>query len=174
MRTLPIKLDGRTYLWNGSTWTDERFLRPPGKVGNLLMGRLVQTLRRTRHAKVDGDLVLSAAAACATDGDLETASELASRVLRIDPRHVGAATLMATLLRKQRQPREALRVTESFQRRRDAALLVVRAAASCDVGDWEAADKLVRRAIAIEKTNTRPETLRVLARVMSARARSAA
>lgn len=174
MRTIEIKVRGYSYLWNGSTWTDDRFLRPPTNVSHQLMSRLVQRLRRGRVEKSDLDLVLGAANACAEEGSLDDARRLAERALKVDPKHFGAAVALASVLRKLRLPRQAIKVTDSFARRRNAELLTVRAAAFCDVSEWDEGHKLVRRAIAIDKTEVSPETLNVMARVMSARSRNAA
>jgi len=82
--------------------------------------------------------------------------------------------VLATVLRRQRLPRRAIRVTDDFQRRRNTELLTVRAAAFADISEWDDAERFIRRAISIDKTETGPGTLKVFARVLSARAREAA
>jgi len=174
MRTIEIELQGSRYLWNGSTWTDHRFLRPPTRVRTHLMKQLVRKIRHTRTADLNLDLVVQAANACMEEGHLADARKLAERALRADASHVGAATVLAAVLRKDRLPRRAIKVTDKFQRRHDAGLLTVRAAAFADISDWDNAEKFVKRALAVEKTESSTETLKVLARVVSARSRSAA
>lgn len=174
MRTIAIKVQGQRYLWNGSTWTDERFLRPPAKVRGQLTGRLIAQLKRAPLKKLDVELVLRVAHACADEACLEDAQKLAARALKAHPKNAAAAVALASLLRRQRLPRQAIKVTDPFTRRRSAELLTVRAAAFCDISEWDEAEKLVRRAIAIDKTEVSPETMQVMARVVSARARSAA
>jgi tetratricopeptide (TPR) repeat protein len=174
MRTLKVEVHGNLYHWNGSAWTDDRFLRPPSKVRSVLMQRLVDQLLRADDGDLDASLVVRAAQACMDEGYLDQAADLTSRVLELDPKHVGAATVLATVMRKQRLPRRAIRVTEPFQRFRNAEVLTVRAAAFADISEWDDAERFIRRAIAIDKAEATPETLQVFARVISARAREAA
>lgn len=174
MRTLQVEVHGNTYHWNGSAWTDARFLRPPSKVRSVLMQRLVDQLLQDPASERDSALVVQAARACLEENYLDQAADLAARVLEVEPKHVGAASLLATVLRKQRLPRRAIRVTDDFQRFRSAELLTVRAAAFADISEWDEAEKLVRRAIAIDRAEVSPETMQVFARVISARAREAA
>lgn len=174
MKTIEIEVRGNTYLWNGQTWTDDRFLTPPSNVRGQLMARLQQKLTRTPLKKLDADLAVRVAQSCAEEGHYEEAQKLAQRALKASPRHVGAAIALAELFRKQRLPRRALKVTDAFTRRRNAELLTVRAAAFCDISDWDNAEKLVRRALAIDKAEATPDTLQVMARVVAARTREAA
>ncbi len=169
MRTIAIELDGNTYLWSGSSWTDERFLAPPSKVRPRLMPGLIQKLERTANRNLDAELVTRAAAACRDTGRLDDAAWLAQRVLRADPSHVDAAIVAS----KQRDPRTAVAATDSFTRRRRADLHTVRAAALADLGEWEAAEKAALRAMALDADTTR-ETLRVMARVMNAKVKAIA
>lgn len=174
MRTLQVEVHGNTYHWNGSAWTDARFLRPPSKVRSVLMQRLVDQLLLDEAGALDTTLVIRAAHACIEENHLDQAARLAERVLEADPKHVGAAVAAATVFRKQRLPRRAIRVTDDFQRFRSAELLTVRAAAFADISEWDEAERFVRRAIAIDKAEVSPETLQVFARVIAARAREAA
>lgn len=174
MRLTEIEVDGRTYIWNGDTWTDEEYLRPPAHVRGQLTGRLVRRLNRARLKTLDIDLTLRVASACLEAGELEDAEKMARKVLRADPKHVGAAICLATVLRKLRRPRQVLKVTEPFIRRHDGRLHTIRAAAFADISDWDHAEKHVRRALVLDKTEASAETLQVMARVVSARAREAA
>lgn len=174
MQTVEIEVGGHKYLWNGSTWTDDRFLRPPAKVRGQLLGRLVRQLKHSPLKNLDIEVTLRAAEACADRGDLEEAEKLADKALRADPKSVVAATTLAHLLRKARRPRRAIKVTDTFTRRRSAELHTVRAAAFADISDWDNAEKFVRRALALEKAEASPETLQVMARVVAARSREAA
>lgn len=174
MQTIEIEVGGRKYLWNGSTWTDDRFLRPPTKVRGQLLGQLVRRLKHSPLKRLDIDVTLRAAEALAEEGDLDEAVKLAKKALRADPRHVGAATALANLLRKARLPRQAIKVTDDFTRRHSAELHTVRAAAFADISDWDQAEKSVRRALSLDKAEASPETLQVMARVVSARSREAA
>lgn len=174
MQTIEIEVGGRKYLWNGSTWTDDRFLRPPEKVRSQLMSRLVRQLKYSPLKSLDLEVTLRAAEARAEEGHLEEAEKLARKALRADPKHVGAATALAGILRRERLPRHAIKVTEPFTRRRNAELHTVRAAAFADISDWDNAEKFVRRALALEKAEASSETLHVMARVVSARSREAA
>ena len=174
MKTMNIDVEGNTYIWNGETWTDERFLRPPSRVRHQLTRQLIGQLRRTPVARVDIDLVLAAARVSIDEGHADDARRLARLVLESHPRHLEATHLLATALRRLRQPRLAIDVTTPFARRRNAQSLTVRAAAYCDISRWDEADKLIRRALAIEDASSSPETMKVLARVLLARSRQAA
>ena len=174
MRTIEISVEGNTYIWNGETWTDERFLRPPSRVRHQLMRQLIGQLRRAPVARLDVDLVLAAASVSIDEGHPDDARGLAQLMLESNPRHVEAARVLATALRRLRQPRLAIDVTTPFARRRNAEILTVRAAAYCDISQWDEADKLIRRALTIEDAASSPETVKVLARVILARSREAA
>lgn len=176
MRTIQIEIDGRSYLWNGRQWTNERFLQPPVSVRHRLTRNLIRHLRELPDEELDAALVMDAARNVCDAGDLEEARTLAQRVLRSDPRDADAVEVLADILRKERRPREALELTESFQRRKHAGVLTVRAAAFCDVEEWDRAHTMVRRAMAVlkEREEESPATDRVMARLMSARLRTAA
>ena len=173
MRRIEIELEGRRYLWNGSVWTDANHLTPPTRVRPLLMSKLIRRLDESERDRVEVDLVIAAARASLEQGYLHEARRLLERVLDTEKKNVDAVALLAAVLRRQRLPRRAIRLTEPFTRRRHAPLLVERAAAYCDISEWEPAEKLVRRAIAIEGRDAAPETLRVMARVVAALARTA-
>lgn len=169
MRTIAIDVEGKKYLWTGRAWTDSRFLRPPARIRAQLMRRLIQHLRELPDERLDRALVLDAARTCLEAGHLRDAESLARRVLRADPRCTEAAILTARALRAGGEPEAALEVTEPFTRRRNAELFTVRAAALCDLGRWQEADRAVRRAVALEKKDPSDETLEIMARVLSAR-----
>lgn len=173
MRRIEIELEGSRYLWNGSVWTDANHLTPPTRVRPLLMSKLIRRLDETTPDRLDVDLVIAAARASLEQGYLNEARLLLERVLDSDGPNMDAVALLAAVLRRQRLPRRAIRLTEPFTRRRHAPMLVERAAAFCDISDWEPAEKLVRRAISIEGRDAAPETLRVMARVVAALARTA-
>jgi len=174
LQSIEVEVDGTRFLWSGRSWTDDRFLQPPARVRGLLMGRLVQQLEATADDAINLDLVTAAARVCFEAGQLRETEQLARRVLRAEPRSIEAAMLLAEVARRQRRPREALEITEPFGRRRSARLHSLRAAAFADIGDWDAADKALRRAIKIDKADVSTETLRVMARIVAARTRSTA
>lgn len=174
MRPIELELRGTRYTWNGSRWTDMRFLRPPARIRGELMSALVRQLDEAPSGELDVELALRAARTCCDEGLLIDARRIAERLVRECPDDVRAATVLAATLRRQRQPRRALRVTRPFAKVADADLLTVRAAAFCDISDWEAADRLVRRAVALQDSEISAETARVLGRVVAALTRSAA
>lgn len=174
MRPITIELRGTRYTWNGSRWADARFLRPPARLRAQLMQQLVRSVDGAASGQLDVELALRVAAACGDEGLLIDARRLAERLVQERPDDVRAATLLATTLRRQRQPRRALRVTRRFAKVRDAELLTVRAAAYCDISDWEQADRLIRRAVVLAGAGISAEAARVVARVVAAKARSAA
>lgn len=174
MRPIEIELRGTTYTWNGSRWTDMRFLRPAARIRGQLMHALVRRLDEAPAGDLDVELALRVARACCDEGLLIDSRRLAERLLRERPDDVRAATVLASTLRRQRQPRRALRVTRPFAKVADADLLTVRAAAYCDISDWEAADRFVCKAVALQDSEISAETARVLGRVVAAITRSAA
>lgn len=174
MRTIEVELQGKTYGWDGSRWIDSRFLRPPTRIRARLMQELVRSVESAPAGELDNELALRVAGACGDEGMLAAARRLAELVLRETPGDVRAATLLAQTLRRQRQPRRALRVVRPFAKAADAELQTVRAAAFADIGKWESADRAVRRAVALQKREISTETARVLARVLAATVRSAA
>lgn len=174
MRTITVEIDGCSYLWNGSSWTDGRHLQPPTRVQPRLVPGLMAKLKRTPHARVDVELVTRAAESCLADGHLDDATALAQRVLRAKPDYVEAALVLAAVARRKRDPQTALEVTRRFVRRRRPDLHTVRAAALADLGRWKEAEKVVLRAMSQSGDEARPETVRVMARVMNAKVKAAA
>lgn len=174
MDTIRIEVSGNAYLWNGESWTDDRYMRPPASVRGQLMTRLVRQLVYGKLAELDVDLAVRVARACLEEGDLEDARSVARKAVKADPDHLAAVTLLAEILRKERLPRRAIKLTDEYARRRNTELLTVRAAAFADISDWDNAETFVRRALAIDKADASPETLQVMTRVLSARSREAA
>lgn len=173
MRHIEIELEGSRYLWNGEHWTDANFMTPPTRVRSLLMSRLIDTLDQTPAGELDARLVTAVARASQDQGHLDEARRLLERLLEAVPDDMDAVAELAGVLRKQRLPRRAIRLTDGFTRRRHAGMLVERAAAFCDISEWDEAAKLVRRAVAYQGKDAAPETLRVMARVVAAQSRSA-
>ncbi len=161
-----IQLDKQIYTWNGTSWYDERFLKPPTVIIRQLNDMLAAIKAGEDWAITDLHELAKRARAARETMQHERAESLARRILLLQPdSHIGAAILCAAL-RARHSPLEALAQTERFVPTSNTALLTSRAAAYCDLGMWKEAKQEVGKSLAIE---TSQEALLVVQRIKAAK-----
>ena len=140
-------LDGRHWVWTGSSWYDEKTYEKPSAL-------VLQKLAASRKGKTDGEddkitdfqEQLEAAKIAKLAGDLQRAERFLRRALDQKPGHWGALSILCSVLRAANRPDEAVKVTDAVAARcGNAPLLTSRAAALCDLERWEEALRLVSR-----------------------------
>ncbi len=147
--THTIPLNGRTYTWNGKGWIDAKtFTKPPQVVilelNRLLSGRLSQE----DDAIEDPTLILERARMARDSGQWARAQALVTRMLALRPGDPGSLAILCSALRAQGTPELAIEKTDPFKGSSYPPLLTSRAAALCDLGQWEGAKKVIGRVLA--------------------------
>jgi len=145
-----VELEGKSYTWDGSAWYElETFLRPPdavvSKLNRQLQGRLVQS----DEAVTDFRELLSRAKIARDAKQLKRSERLLRRALKLKPGHEGALAILCSLLRDQGARERALAETHAFRGLSYPPLLTSRAAAYCDLGQWEEAKREIARVLAM-------------------------
>ncbi len=165
--THTIALEGRTYTWNGKGWVDARtFTKPPQVVILELNKLLAGQLRHEDEAIEDSSQLLERARMARDSGQWARAQALVTRVLATRPGDPGSLAILCSALRAQGTPELALEMTEPFKGSSYPPLLTSRAAALCDLGQWEEAKQVIGRVLA--QPGEHAEAWAVVHRVKSA------
>lgn len=164
-----VELDGKGYIWTGRDWYEsETFLRPAGFVISRLNLLLARQLVEEDLSTTDVEILLTNARAARDTSQHKRAERVARRVLELSPGHRGALAILCSTLRAAGRPRQALKETHAFRGIEYPPLLTSRAAAYCDLKQWEAAKREVGRALAM-KTPASDEAFSVVRRIKAAR-----
>jgi hypothetical protein len=149
-RSTEIDLDGSTYIWDGIRWYHAKtFVTPPSMVILRLDHLLLSALEEEDRSISDIDDLLARAAKAGEAFQHQRVGLIAKRILKLDPSHSGAATLLCSALRAQNRPAQALKATQPMKDTDNAPLLVSRAAALCDLERWQEAEGEITRARAV-------------------------
>lgn len=97
---------------------------------------------------------------------LERAVQLLQQVITAEPKNERAHIQLSRALRQLGRPAEALQVTQPFAHSKNRAMVTTRAAAACDLGDWERAKQVIGTVLAW--TNDE-ESMSVMRRIKAAR-----
>jgi len=144
-----IQMDGSAYIWDGKRWYQSKtFLTPPTSAVYKLDFLLLKALQEEDLNVSDIDDLLDRARQAGESQQHERMGMIARRVLKAEPRHVGAAVLLCAALRAMNQPNQALKETQALKDMDYAPLLVSRAAAFCDLEKWPEATTEITRALA--------------------------
>lgn len=142
-----ICLDRNTYVWDGNRWYHARtFVTPPTVAVLKLDSLLLQALEEEDHTISDVDSLLTRAHQAGEALQHKRVVTIAQRILKLDPSHNDAATLLCSSLRAQNLPAQALKATQAMKDSDNAPLLVSRAAALCDLEKWQDAQNEIKRA----------------------------
>jgi len=164
---IKVQLDGKTYTWSGTEWCEDRtFLIPPEVVVRKLNALLTKQMELEDLQSSDVQDLLNGATQARDALQYERAERLAHRCLQVSPGHVGALAILCSTLRASGQPRRALLETSPFRKASYAPLLTSRAAAYCDLKQWDEAKREIGRALAI---HTSEEAFSVVSRIRAAR-----
>jgi hypothetical protein len=145
-----IFMDRTTYIWDGNRWYHARtFVTPPTVDVLKLDSLLLKALEEEDHSISDIDTLLARASQAGEALQHHRVALIAQRILKLDPSHGGAATLLCSSLRAQNRPAQALKATQPMKDTDYAPLLVSRAAALCDLERWQEALGEITRARAV-------------------------
>ena len=161
-----------TYRNNGNGW----FVNNTGELvpkilGAELDGIIAEKLRAKEEKITDPKELLQLAAKYSSQGMLERALAICSKIIAISPdNELVASTVISSILRKKGEPEKALAITDKFQTTNNPAMLTTRAATLCDLENWELAKKTISRALAILKgASNKGEAFGVVGRIKAAR-----
>lgn len=145
-----VELEGKGYIWDGSAWCElETFLRPPGAVVSKLNRQIQDQLTQSDEAATDFQELLSRAKIARDAKQLQRSERLLRRALTIKPDHRGVLAILCSLLRDRGASERALAETHAFRDLSYPPLLTSRAAAYCDLGQWEEAKREIARVLAM-------------------------
>jgi tetratricopeptide (TPR) repeat protein len=163
-----VSLDGKTYIWNGTSWYEEKtFLTPPEATIRRLNVELQQQLALEMEQDTDDPIDLIRRASRAREAGHYSAAERSVRkALELEPGDQAALAVLCSVLRARGHPQQALDETEGFTNPAHPPLLTSRAAALCDLGRWEDAKHEVGRALAVGQSE---EAFSVVHRIKAAR-----
>ena len=163
-----VELDGKSYSWRGSGWYETKtFLRPPTAVVSRLNRQLQGQLLQADEGVTGFQELLSRAKTARGAKQHGRSERLLSRALKLRPGHEGALAILCSVLRDEGAPRRALAETHAFRGLDYAPLLTSRAAAYCDLGQWEEAKREIARVLAMPG-NDKDEAFLVMHRIKAA------
>jgi hypothetical protein len=145
-----IDMDRTPYIWDGNRWYHAKtFVTPPTVAVLKLDSLLLKALEEEDHSISDIEALLARAHQAGEALQHHRVGLIAQRILKLDPNHGGAATLLCSSLRAQNRPAQALKATQPMKDTDYAPLLVSRAAALCDLERWQEALGEITRARAV-------------------------
>lgn len=163
---IKVQLNGQTYTWTGHNWVDGFFVKPPTSIIRELNLLVDSQLALNDDAVTDVYELVRRAGESRDAAQYDRAERLARRALALEPKNHTGAAVLCSCLRAHGRPLEALAETEKFMPTGNAALLTSRAAAYCDIREWEKAKQSVGRSLAIQKSD---EAFNVVRRIKSVR-----
>lgn len=146
-----IILDGRKYIWYKGSWTDTAtYLLPTLQTILKLNEMIALELEEEDNLITDVQELIDTAQIAKQSFQMNRAIKLLYRALKIMPGHEGALAVLSSLLRATGKPQEALKLTEPYYKlSKYGPLLTSRAAALCDIDQWEDGRKLLSKAFAV-------------------------
>lgn len=149
---IELEHEGVLYTWTEDQgFFDRRFQRPPDAVRRRLEAKL-QPLLTFREERIGGaGHAIREALAAKKAAQPARAERLLRLALELEPWNERAATILCSVLRDQRRPREAVEVAEAFPSTDSHVLLTTRAAALADVGELKEANRIARWAWKLAK-----------------------
>lgn len=145
-----IILERSTYVWDGKRWYHAKtFVTPPTVDILKLDSLLLKALEEEDGAIMEIDDLLGRARQADEDLQHHRVAMIAQRILKLEPGHGAAATLLCSSLRAQNRPAQALKATQAMKDTDYAPLLVARAAAFCDLERWQEALDAITQARAV-------------------------
>lgn len=164
---IKVEYGGSTYSWDGHRWADTDGLIPSKVIQSKLHSLARPKIDELDDAIVDPSLMTREAQIAADQRDFRRALRFCYRALELSPDNDGRAATLVSVLRKAGRSEEALPVLEQFSHSTFPPLLTTGAAVLCDVGRWEAALLMIRRALRGGRSDG--EALAVYGRIRAAR-----
>ncbi|MHC1745418.1 MAG: hypothetical protein AB9873_20655 [Syntrophobacteraceae bacterium] len=145
-----IDLERSTYIWDGNRWYHAKtFVTPPTVDVLKLNSLLVKAIEEEDLSISDIDVLLDRAREAGEALQYYRVGQIAQQILKLEPSHGPAATMLCSSLRAQNRPAQALKATQPMKDSDYAPLLVSRAAALCDMERWQEALGEITRAQAV-------------------------
>lgn len=162
-----VVYQGKTYVYTGKGWYGESdFMVPSQEIQNHLQSMIAGELADEDASIEDPEALLSRARKVREQvGQTRRALGLAQRALEKRPYDAPTIAVISSILRDLGRSREALELIEPVKRNPYAPLQTTRAAALCDIREWEEAFTIIRRVIARSGGRAGPEALNVRQRI---------
>jgi tetratricopeptide (TPR) repeat protein len=164
-----IIFENKRYTYDGVKWYGaDDFIEPPKAIASRLNAIISQELAADDAEISDAQELLDRAKRAQANGQIQRAVDLARRVYESNHGHIGAASVLCSILRELGHANEALTIANQFINSNYPPILTFRAAALCDLGRWEEALRQCRRVMAIgfQSNGTgSPEALAVFRRI---------
>ncbi|MBL8792723.1 MAG: hypothetical protein JNM56_02330 [Planctomycetia bacterium] len=144
-----LTLNGNSYSWDGNHWygtTD--YTVPSLAIINRLNASIADQVAAEDAAVTDLSELLSRAKRAQATGQLQRALRLARRAFEGNRKHLGAAAVLCGVLREIGRPTEALAIANTAGVYEYPPILTTRAAALCDLGQWNEALRQINAVIA--------------------------
>ena len=145
--------EGKSYIWDENRgWRDEMGMVPPIAKIEQLNKLLEKEITKADKTIKNVNELLKRARTARDNNQLKRACNLCRRVLKKEEKNKIARAIFSSILRKQGEPEKALKVTEDYKNSTDKILLTSRAAAYCDIGEWEKAKKTIDRVLGLKES----------------------
>jgi hypothetical protein len=146
-----INFSGILYTWNEKCWVGPDHIKPPEIIITKLNRKLKIYLLREDQKIADTSVLAQRTKIARENSDYARAERIARRILQLEPNHQFGIAILCATLRGMGMPQRALDETDLYKFTKNPALLTSRAAAFCDLGNWEKAKKTIAMALAIAK-----------------------
>ncbi len=149
-----VTLAGKVYTWTKSGWVEAKSrltvdLGTARKLDRLSFQEFGQASAQVN----DPHILLKQAADARMHNQFIRAEQLIRRVINLQSSHSGAYAMLCSILRDRGLPQKALDETEAVRRSSYPPLLTSRAAAYCDLDQWEDAAKEIAVVLAMGGSN---------------------
>lgn len=161
---LVIEYNGQKYRWTGKKWRDAANMEPPLMVVNEL-NKILNDMDNIDLDSMSADELLEKARVYRDNNNLQKAKKLAELgIEKADEEKRGPAlAIYCSILRRIGKPNLLLLATQKYVNTvQSGYLYTTRAAAYCDLEEWELAKKEILKALSIKKSK---EAFTVLGRI---------
>jgi len=168
-RTFTVRLEGTDYKWTGKEWVNSKtHICPPKMLVKRLEAKARPQFDMEDENITDFDELLSSARSAKSARQFRRACKLAQRAVLIASDSFGANAVLCACLRSINEPQRAIDSTAHLSNSNYGPLLVSRAAAYCDLNEWERAKDTIGRVLA-KNAGSKEEAFFVVDRIKSAR-----
>lgn len=169
MDQIQAELNGENFIWTDAGWCNaSTFMAPPSTITTQLDFKYLTLLEEQDKEISDREELLNRSTRALIAKQFRRAWKILLRIWNeSEQEDFAVLSKMSSLLRESNRPQEALNITEEYKDKRYSAIITSRAAAMCDLYQWEDAKKEIGRALAIGGCE---ESFLVVKRIKVARA----
>lgn len=150
-----VIFENREYEWDGKTWYDRKScIIPPLHIMHKLNGLIFNELTNEDEQINDVSELFQRARSAKETVQHNRAEIILKRILKLSPNNLPALSMLCSTLRENGEPARALEVTDPFKNHKSEYLLASRAAAFCDLEQWEEAYQQIKKAIEVAGKRT--------------------